>query len=86
MKANLLSFGEGCTLWRPIKKTNDREINTHHMSQSRDPREDYQNQLRLNHMGKCIGKQSIFFVRASKVKIICYQNTHVYCLTMKKLS
>ena len=40
----------GCTLLRPIKKTNDREISTHHMSQSRDPREDYQNQLRLKHM------------------------------------
>ncbi|CAD5327166.1 unnamed protein product [Arabidopsis thaliana] len=34
--------------------TNDREISTHHMSQSRDPREDYQNQLRLKHMEECI--------------------------------
>ncbi|KAL9840684.1 hypothetical protein AtNW77_Chr2g0231361 [Arabidopsis thaliana] len=68
MKANLLTLGEGCTLWRPIKKTNDREISTHHMSPSRDPREDYQNQLRLKHMEEYIGKQSIFFVRASKVK------------------
>ncbi|KAL9285759.1 putative transcription factor interactor and regulator CCHC(Zn) family [Arabidopsis thaliana] len=54
MKANLLSLGEGCTLWGAIKKTNDREISTHHMSQSRDPREDYQNQLRLKHMEECI--------------------------------
>ncbi|CAA0270625.1 unnamed protein product [Arabidopsis thaliana] len=44
----------GCTLWRPIKKTNDREISTHHMSQSRDPRKDYQNQLRLKHIEECI--------------------------------
>ncbi|KAG7551916.1 hypothetical protein ISN45_Aa06g025410 [Arabidopsis thaliana x Arabidopsis arenosa] len=66
MKANLLSLGEGCTIWRPIKKTNDQEISTHHMSQSRDPREDYQNQLRLKHMEECIGKQSNLFVRASK--------------------
>ncbi|CAB77929.1 putative athila transposon protein [Arabidopsis thaliana] len=43
-----------CTLLRPIKKTSDREISTHHMSQSRDPREDYQNQLRLKHMEECI--------------------------------
>ncbi|CAD5318297.1 unnamed protein product [Arabidopsis thaliana] len=56
MKANLLSLGEGCTLWRPIKKNNDREISTHHMSQSRDPREDYQNQLRLKHMEECIAE------------------------------
>ncbi|KAG7559361.1 hypothetical protein ISN45_Aa05g009580 [Arabidopsis thaliana x Arabidopsis arenosa] len=66
MKANLLSLGEGCTIWRPTKKTNDREISTHHMSQPRDPREDYQNQLRLKHMEECIGKQSNLFVRASK--------------------
>ncbi|KAG7619661.1 hypothetical protein ISN44_As04g005620 [Arabidopsis suecica] len=44
----------GCTLWGAIKKTNEREISTHHMSQSRDPREDYQNQLRLKHMEECI--------------------------------
>ncbi|KAG7585657.1 Ribonuclease H-like superfamily [Arabidopsis thaliana x Arabidopsis arenosa] len=68
MKANLLSLGEGCTIWRPIKKTTDREISTHHMSQSRDSREDYQNQLRLKHKEECIGKQSNLFVRASKVK------------------
>ncbi|KAG7588722.1 Xylanase inhibitor C-terminal [Arabidopsis suecica] len=68
MKANLLSLGEGFTIWRPIKKTTDREISTHHMSQSRDSREDYQNQLRLKHKEECIGKQSNLFVRASKVK------------------
>ncbi|KAG7599426.1 Zinc finger CCHC-type [Arabidopsis suecica] len=68
MKANLHSLGEGCTIWRPIKKTTDREISTHHMSQSRDSREDYQNQLRLKHKEECIGKQSNLFVRASKVK------------------
>ncbi|KAG7583619.1 Integrase catalytic core [Arabidopsis suecica] len=68
MKANLLSLGEGCTIWRPIKKTTDREISTHHMSQSRDSREDYQNQLRLKHKEECIGKQSNLFVRASKDK------------------
>ncbi|XP_020884967.1 uncharacterized protein LOC9318218 isoform X2 [Arabidopsis lyrata subsp. lyrata] len=66
MKANLLSLGEGCTIWRPIKKTTDREISTHHMSQSRDRREDYQNQHRLKHKEERIGKQSNLFVRASK--------------------
>ncbi|KAG7559434.1 hypothetical protein ISN45_Aa05g010300 [Arabidopsis thaliana x Arabidopsis arenosa] len=68
MKANLLSLGSDCTILRPTKKTNDREISTHHMSQSRDPREDYQNQLRLKHKEECIGKQSNFFVRDGDIK------------------
>ena len=67
MKVNLLSFGDGCTIWRPIKKANDREISTYHMRQSRDPREDYQNQLPLKHMEECIDEQSNLFVRASRL-------------------
>ncbi|KAL9840583.1 hypothetical protein AtNW77_Chr2g0230301 [Arabidopsis thaliana] len=70
MKANLLSLGEGCTLWGPIKKTNDREISTHHMSQSRDPREDYQNQLRLKHMEECIEEP--------KMDISSFSTFHTY--------
>ncbi|KAG7583655.1 Retrotransposon gag domain [Arabidopsis suecica] len=68
MKANLLSLGEGCTIWRPIKKTTDREISTHHRSQSRDPREDNESQLRLKHKEERIDKQSNCFVRVGDVK------------------
>ncbi|KAG7543352.1 Zinc finger CCHC-type [Arabidopsis thaliana x Arabidopsis arenosa] len=56
----------GCTIWRPIKKTNDQEISTHRRSQPRDPREDYECQIWLKHNEERIGKQSNLFVRASK--------------------
>ncbi|CAL9238827.1 unnamed protein product [Arabidopsis halleri] len=53
----------GCTMLRPIKNPNDREISIHLWSQSKDPRKDYEDQLRLKHKDGCIGEQSNFFVR-----------------------
>ncbi|KAG7556861.1 hypothetical protein ISN44_As11g028600 [Arabidopsis suecica] len=84
MKANLLSLGSDCTILRPTKKTNDREISTHHWNQSRDLREDCQDQFRPKYTKERIGKQSNLFVRASKVKKPVLSKHQLLLLNYKK--
>ncbi|KAG7567588.1 Ribosomal protein L4 domain superfamily [Arabidopsis thaliana x Arabidopsis arenosa] len=84
MKANLLSLGEGSTILRPIKKSIDREISTHHRSRSRDPRKDYECQLWLQHNEERISKQSNFVVRVGDVKKAVLSKHQVLLLNYKK--
>ncbi|CAL9217650.1 unnamed protein product [Arabidopsis halleri] len=84
MKANLLSLGSDCTILRPTKKTNGQEISTHHWNQSRDLREDCQDQFWPKYTEERIGKQSNLFVRASKVKKAVLSKHQLLLLNYKK--